>query len=260
MATTAAAEALISMSTNKAPGDNAGHIEVSEEQDKENTMKMTLKNQIDDASSKPTAAVKTAMEDGGANEEGPTTLAGNGNSDDDVKLVGTSASEETEIEEGKEVIDIGPSMSNEFATTSDKPYDETKDENDAVAGDDSKEVVVGGDFQMDKITVIVNDGAKKADGHEEEIEEEEDEESDGPPAPSGGESFQKMTKIEDRLLYAVSNVKQDVQNRSPDIVPLAKEYNTFRKKLRLLVTAAKKYHDITMQQNNAKTEVRLVLL
>ena len=68
-------------------------------------------------------------------------------------------------------------------------------------------------------------------------------------------SLQKITLIEDRLNEAVAKVEPNVQNRSPDIVPLAKTYNVLRKKLRLLVAASKKYHETSLAQDKARAEV-----
>lgn len=98
----------------------------------------------------------------------------------------------------------------------------------------------------------VNDGEEDEEA-EDDVEEEEDDDDVGPV----GASYQKITNIEDRLLLEVAKVKQGAQSRAPEIVPLSKQYNVFRKKLRLLVAAAKKYHETTMKQDKARAEVRL---
>jgi hypothetical protein len=76
-----------------------------------------------------------------------------------------------------------------------------------------------------------------------------------PPSLSNLGSYQKITLIEDRLNEAVAKVEPNVQNRSPDIVPLAKTYDALRKKLRLLVAASKKYHEASLAQDKARTDV-----
>jgi hypothetical protein len=75
------------------------------------------------------------------------------------------------------------------------------------------------------------------------------------PSLSNLGAYQKITLIEDRLNEAVAKVEPNVQNRSPDIVPLAKTYDVLRKKLRLLVSASKKYHEASLAQDKARTEV-----
>ena len=64
----------------------------------------------------------------------------------------------------------------------------------------------------------------------------------------------RRTKIASRLTRAV-NDSQYIKNRSPDLVPLAKEYDVFRKRLRSLIAATKKFLQSTRQMEQSRMEV-----
>jgi hypothetical protein len=52
--------------------------------------------------------------------------------------------------------------------------------------------------------------------------------------------------IMDRLNEAVASKAVNASNRSPDLIPLMKSFDIFRKKLRHTITVAKKYHQSMM--------------
>ena len=76
-------------------------------------------------------------------------------------------------------------------------------------------------------------------------------ESLAPPPPP-------KTKIGERLTTDV-DATEVVGNRSPDLIPLTKDYEEFKKKLRALIVAAQDYQDITAHLERSRNEVRKVM-
>lgn len=62
------------------------------------------------------------------------------------------------------------------------------------------------------------------------------------------------TKIGMRLTQAL-DAAPTTKNRSPELVPLTKDYDVFRKRLRALIAATKKYHQQTKQMEQARLQV-----
>ena len=67
--------------------------------------------------------------------------------------------------------------------------------------------------------------------------------------------LQKVTDVADRLRTAVAAHKA-TQNRSPDLVPLTQNFETFRKKLRSTIQAIKKYKEHSIWLQDARLKVR----
>ena len=67
--------------------------------------------------------------------------------------------------------------------------------------------------------------------------------------PAGNKTY-----IATRLDEALKGAKP--VNRSSDLVPLGREFDLMRKKLRLLITAAKHYHAARVEVEKARMEVR----
>jgi hypothetical protein len=62
------------------------------------------------------------------------------------------------------------------------------------------------------------------------------------------------TRIGMRLAQAV-DAAPVTKNRSPELVPLTKDYDVFRKRLRTLIAATKKFHEQTKQMEQARLQV-----
>ena len=62
-------------------------------------------------------------------------------------------------------------------------------------------------------------------------------------------------KISDRLDKVLEQKTPVKNNRSPDLVPLTKDYEDLKKNLRSLVTTSKAYHEATKQLDKSRTEV-----
>jgi hypothetical protein len=65
-------------------------------------------------------------------------------------------------------------------------------------------------------------------------------------------------KIADRLDKAVSQGMPNAKNRSPDLVPLTKEYELLRKNLRALLATTKAYQVAVQTIEEARSEVRFI--
>jgi hypothetical protein len=63
------------------------------------------------------------------------------------------------------------------------------------------------------------------------------------------------TKIDSRLTHALSGVDFSDQRRSPDLVPLTRNYQVFRKELRSLIASIKAYKKTTKQMEEAQSKV-----
>lgn len=61
--------------------------------------------------------------------------------------------------------------------------------------------------------------------------------------------------IADRLEVAINSRSANDEKRSPDLVPLSKEFDAFRKRLRQLNLAAKDYHDALCKMNKQRSQV-----
>lgn len=76
-----------------------------------------------------------------------------------------------------------------------------------------------------------------------------------PMSPSNKTSYK--TKIDQRLTQALD--RQDdfaTLRRSPDLIPLAKQYQDFRKQLRTLIATMKRYQETTQKMHLARKQVR----
>ena len=62
-------------------------------------------------------------------------------------------------------------------------------------------------------------------------------------------------KISDRLDKVLEQKTPVKNHRSPDLVPLTKDYEDLKKNLRSLVTTSKAYHEATKQLDKSRTEV-----
>ena len=62
-------------------------------------------------------------------------------------------------------------------------------------------------------------------------------------------------KISDRLDKVLEQKTPAKNHRSPDLVPLTKDYEDLKKNLRSLVTTSKTYHEATKQLDKSRTEV-----
>ena len=62
-------------------------------------------------------------------------------------------------------------------------------------------------------------------------------------------------KISDRLDKVLEQKTPVKNHRSPDLVPLTKDYEDLKKNLRSLVTTSKTYHEATKQLDKSRTEV-----
>jgi hypothetical protein len=65
-------------------------------------------------------------------------------------------------------------------------------------------------------------------------------------------------KITERLDKAVSLGMPNAKNRSPDLVPLTKEYEQLRKNLRALMAATKAYQVAVQTIEESRSEVRFI--
>ena len=64
-------------------------------------------------------------------------------------------------------------------------------------------------------------------------------------------------KISDRLDKVLDQNTPVTKHRSPDLIPLTRDYEDLKKKLRSLVTTSKAYHEVTQQVDKSRTAVSL---
>lgn len=76
---------------------------------------------------------------------------------------------------------------------------------------------------------------------------------------SDADNVKTKTKIHERLVLALSKHEFSGQKRSPDLVPLTRNYQLFRKQLRSLIAAIKAYKKATDQAELARSKVSLLL-
>ena len=62
--------------------------------------------------------------------------------------------------------------------------------------------------------------------------------------------------ISERFEEAIASKSTRTEKRSPDLVPLTKEFETMRKRLRQLIVSAKKYHETAAALDKSRVEVR----
>lgn len=97
-------------------------------------------------------------------------------------------------------------------------------------------------------------------GPEVDFDEVDTKEAERPPeqAPNKSEEPTVVYKfgIADRLEDAVNSRSASKEKRSPDLVPLSKEFDSFRKRLRQLHLSAKQYHDSLCKMNQQRSQVR----
>ena len=73
-----------------------------------------------------------------------------------------------------------------------------------------------------------------------------------------GDNIKTKTKIHERLALALSEHQFSQQKRSPDLVPLTRNYQSFRKQLRSLIAAIKAYKKALDQADLARSKVSLL--
>lgn len=98
-----------------------------------------------------------------------------------------------------------------------------------------------------------------------DLPQEEEEKKEGTPKDGDGiagtsqvakEDFSKYkTKVAYRLAKALEEMPTDSAYRSPDLVPLATDFQTMRKKLRSLITSAKAYQAATLKVQDARSKL-----
>ena len=103
-----------------------------------------------------------------------------------------------------------------------------------------------------------------------DLPQEEEEKKEGTPKDGDGiagtsqvakEDFSKYkTKVAYRLAKALEEMPTDSAYRSPDLVPLATDFQTMRKKLRSLIASAKAYQAATLKVQDARSKVNLLLV
>ena len=117
----------------------------------------------------------------------------------------------------------------------------------------------------------VSDGDEKsASDSMADLPQEEEEKKEGTPKDGDGitstsqvvkEDFSKYkTKVAYRLAKALEEMPTDSAYRSPDLVPLATDFQTMRKKLRSLITSAKAYQTATLKVQDARSKVKSLAL
>jgi hypothetical protein len=62
--------------------------------------------------------------------------------------------------------------------------------------------------------------------------------------------------IADRLLETVATKTPSHMKRSPDLVPLSKQFDTMRKRLRQMIATAKRYHESMAALDKDRMQVR----
>jgi len=107
-----------------------------------------------------------------------------------------------------------------------------------------------------KITVTTEDGPKEESSEsesEEEAEKPEPADEQPPPPAEVAPAEPTVTRVAERLDQAVRDAsKSSFKNRSPELVPLMKDYQLMRKKLRSLIAATKDYQKYTVKREEAR--------
>jgi hypothetical protein len=103
---------------------------------------------------------------------------------------------------------------------------------------------------------------KQPNGNEngDDVKDSESPLEQAPPAKSEEAVVTYKFGIADRLNDAVNARSTSTDKRSPDLVPLSKDFDVIRKQLRQLNISAKQYHDGLCKMNKQRSQVRSSLL